>query len=118
MGGLASLHILQAMVFPGGGRVTECSVEREHRPPSRCPSSPYPVRLPTSDTECVSRPPSKMDFASLMAAQISESKSSSPPSDAQPPSASTSKYLKRSELEAQRQAAYVAEQARLEKERE
>jgi pre-mRNA-splicing factor 18 len=59
-----------------------------------------------------------MDFASLMAAQISKSKSTSPPSDAQPPSASTSKYLKRSELEAQRQVAYAAEQARLEKERE
>jgi pre-mRNA-splicing factor 18 len=59
-----------------------------------------------------------MDFASLMSAQISKSKSTSPPSDAQSPSASTSKYLKRSELEAQRQAAYVAEQARLDKERE
>lgn len=53
-----------------------------------------------------------------MSAQISKSKSTSPPSDTQSPSASTSKYLKRSELEAQRQAAYVAEQARLEKERE
>src|SRR5271168_4574638 len=56
-----------------------------------------------------------MDFASLMSAQISKSKSQ-PAS--QSPSAPTSKFVKRSELEAQRQAAYVAEQARLEAERE
>lgn len=58
----------------------------------------------------------KMDFASLMSAQISKSKS--PTSDTPSSSSQASKYLKRSELEAQRQAAYVAEQARLEKERE
>jgi pre-mRNA-splicing factor 18 len=57
-----------------------------------------------------------MDFASLMSAQISKSKP--PLSDTISPSASNSKYLKRSELEAQRQAAYVAEQARVESERE
>jgi pre-mRNA-splicing factor 18 len=57
-----------------------------------------------------------MDFASLMSAQISKSKS--PPSDAQTSSTSSSKYLKRSELEAQRQEAYTAEQARLKAERE
>ena len=58
-----------------------------------------------------------MDFASLMSAQISKS---NPPtlSETQSSSAPSSKYLKRSELEAQRQAAYVAEQARLETERE
>jgi pre-mRNA-splicing factor 18 len=57
-----------------------------------------------------------MDFASLMSSQISKSKP--PPSETQSPSAPTSKYLKRSELEAQRQADYAAEQARLESERE
>ena len=51
-----------------------------------------------------------------MSTQISKSKP--PPSDMQSPSAPTSKYLKRSELEGQRQAAYIAEQARLEAERE
>jgi pre-mRNA-splicing factor 18 len=56
-----------------------------------------------------------MDFASLMSAQISKSKSQPAP---QSPSAPTSKFVKRSELEAQRQAAYIAEQARLEAERE
>src|SRR2546421_5494746 len=57
-----------------------------------------------------------MDFASLMSAQISKSKP--PSSETQPASAQSSKYLKRSELESQRQAAYLAEQARLEAERE
>ena len=51
-----------------------------------------------------------------MSAQISKSKS--PASETQSASAPTSKYLKRSDLEAQRQAAYVAEQARLEAQRE
>ena len=50
-----------------------------------------------------------------MSAQISKSKSQS---TSQTSSAPTSKFVKRSELEAQRQAAYVAEQARLEAERE
>ena len=58
----------------------------------------------------------KMDFASLMSAQISKPKPSA--SETQSTFAPTSKYLKRSDLEAQRQAAYVAEQARLEAERE
>ncbi|KAF2714908.1 hypothetical protein K504DRAFT_395717 [Pleomassaria siparia CBS 279.74] len=45
-----------------------------------------------------------MDFAKLMSAQIKKSKESAPPDS------SNKKYLKRSELEAQRQAAYLAEQ--------
>jgi len=56
----------------------------------------------------------KMDFAKLMAAQIAKSKEQAPPAS------SEKKYLKRSEIEAQRQAAYMAEQkateeARIEK---
>ncbi|KAL9123705.1 MAG: hypothetical protein Q9217_006891, partial [Psora testacea] len=52
-----------------------------------------------------------MDFASLMSAEISKSKS--------PPSAeSTKKYLKKAELEAQRQEAYLQEQTSLQRERE
>lgn len=45
-----------------------------------------------------------MDFAKLMSAQINKAKASAQPSDAD------KKYLKRSEVEAQRQAAYHAEQ--------
>lgn len=66
----------------------------------------------------------KMDFASLMSKQIQKAKSSPTPPQSAPTtdtstttSTSTSKYLKRSELEAARQAAYAAEQARLESER-
>ena len=53
-----------------------------------------------------------MDFASLMSAEISKSKS--------PPTASesTKKYLKKAELEAQRQEAYLQEQAALRREQE
>ncbi|KAF2183288.1 potassium channel regulatory factor [Zopfia rhizophila CBS 207.26] len=46
-----------------------------------------------------------MDFAKLMSAQIKKGKERAPPSDS-----SNKKYLKRSEIEAQRQAAYLAEQ--------
>lgn len=53
-----------------------------------------------------------MDFKKLMSAQISKAKAS-----AQPPESSEKKYLKRSELEAQRQAAYMAEQEAAEKAR-
>ncbi|KAL2357105.1 Prp18 domain-containing protein [Cryomyces antarcticus] len=52
-----------------------------------------------------------MDFASLMSAQISKAKPSTTSSSNEP---SQKKYLKRSELKAQRQAAYVAEQKALE----
>ncbi|KAF2143480.1 uncharacterized protein K452DRAFT_269035 [Aplosporella prunicola CBS 121167] len=53
-----------------------------------------------------------MDFAKLMSAQIAKSKSSTPTDDP------SKKYLKRSELEAQRQAAYIAEQKAAEEARE
>lgn len=49
-----------------------------------------------------------MDFASLMSAAISKDKSSAP---------SEKKYLKRSEIEEQRRAAYLEEQAKLEAEK-
>jgi pre-mRNA-splicing factor 18 len=52
-----------------------------------------------------------MDFKNLLAAQISKAKASAPPPDAE------KKYIKRSELEAQRQAAYLAEQEAAEKAR-
>lgn len=58
-----------------------------------------------------------MDFASLMSAQISKTKPQNHASPSPTPS-QQSKYLKRSELEAARQAAYAAEQAKLEAERE
>lgn len=53
-----------------------------------------------------------MDFASLMSAEISKSKS--PPVQSQ----ATKKYLKKAELETQRQEAYLQEQAALQRERE
>jgi hypothetical protein len=46
-----------------------------------------------------------MDFAKLMSAQIKKGKEAAPPSNSQ-----NKKFLKRSEIEAQRQAAYQAEQ--------
>ncbi|KAF8423337.1 Prp18 domain-containing protein [Tirmania nivea] len=51
-----------------------------------------------------------MDFASILSTEIKKRKPSTP-------SASTSKYLKRSDLESARQAEYLASQARLESER-
>lgn len=57
-----------------------------------------------------------MDFASLMSAQIAKSKSQSPAANAST-NTPQSKYLKRSEVEAQRQAAYAAEQEALERAR-
>ena len=56
-----------------------------------------------------------MDFASLMSAEISKkAQQSSPP----PTSESTKSYLKRADLEAQRQQAYLDEQAAIQRERE
>lgn len=53
-----------------------------------------------------------MDFAKLMSAHIKKSKESAPPESTE------KKYLKRSEIEAQRQAAYRAEQEAAEKARQ
>lgn len=53
-----------------------------------------------------------MDFAKLMSAHIKKGKESAPPSEPD------KKYLKRSEVEAQRQAAYRAEQEAAEKARQ
>ncbi|KAL2402404.1 hypothetical protein ABEF95_000554 [Exophiala dermatitidis] len=70
-----------------------------------------------------------MDFKSLMAAQIAKAKpaaSPSPPESSPSPTpdpstttttTTTAKYVRRAELEAARQAAYAAEQARIEAER-
>jgi len=64
-----------------------------------------------------------MDFAALMSAEISKSKSAVKPPASPSPTTSLSsdqppsKYLKRSDLETQRIAAYEAEQARLEADR-
>lgn len=57
-----------------------------------------------------------MDFKSLMAAQIAKSKSKPAPSAS--PEPSNTKYLRRAELEAAREAAYAAEQAKIEAERQ
>ncbi|PVH97753.1 tubulin nucleotide-binding domain-like protein [Periconia macrospinosa] len=54
-----------------------------------------------------------MDFAKLMSAHIKKGKESAPPSNS-----GDKKYLKRSELEAQRQAAYRAEQEAAERAKE
>ncbi|EEH50469.1 mRNA splicing protein PRP18 [Paracoccidioides brasiliensis Pb18] len=56
-----------------------------------------------------------MDFATLMAKEISKAKS---PETSTPSSGSGKQYVKRSELEAARLAAYNAEQEKLRKERE
>lgn len=53
-----------------------------------------------------------MDFASLMAAQISKSKAQAPSESA------ASKYKRRADLEAERQANYAAEQERIQQEKE
>lgn len=59
-----------------------------------------------------------MDFASLMTAEISKSTTKPSPSPTPTPSEPTKKYLKRAELEAQRQRAYLAEQAAIQRDRE
>ncbi|KIV82790.1 hypothetical protein PV11_04869 [Exophiala sideris] len=56
-----------------------------------------------------------MDFKALMAAQIAKSKPKPTPSAS--PEPSNQKYLRRAEVEAAREAAYAAEQARIESER-
>lgn len=58
-----------------------------------------------------------MDFSKLMAAQIAKTSSKSSPSPAPTKPTTTSKYLKRSEVEAAREAAYLAEQAAIESQR-
>lgn len=55
-----------------------------------------------------------MDFAALMSKEISKTSSSSSP----PPTESTKKYLRRADIEAQRQEAYVKDQQALQRERE
>ena len=58
-----------------------------------------------------------MDFASLMSTEISKSRPTlSKPSSS--PAESTKKYLKRADLEAQRQQAYLDDQAAIQRERE
>ena len=61
-----------------------------------------------------------MDFAALMSAQISKSKSAAPPTPpaSESSSATTSKYLSRRQIEEQRERDYLASQARLEAERQ
>lgn len=59
-----------------------------------------------------------MDFASLMSAEISKSSSKPPSSPTPTPTEPTKKYLKRAELEAQRQQAYLDEQASIQRDRE
>ena len=66
------------------------------------------LQHPTQSTSIVA-----MDFAKLMSAQIKKGKES-----ASPAPSSEKKYLKRSEIEAQRQAAYRAEQEAEEKARQ
>jgi len=61
-----------------------------------------------------------MDFSKLMAAQIARTSNKASPSatsSAVPVKSTTSKYLKRSEVEAAREAAYLAEQAAIESQR-
>ncbi|KAF2431576.1 pre-mRNA splicing factor [Tothia fuscella] len=58
-----------------------------------------------------------MDFTSLMKAQISKSKPTAPPKNDAKTSEAQKQYLKRSEIEAQREAAYLADQKALEEAR-
>ncbi|RMZ81824.1 hypothetical protein DV738_g2007, partial [Chaetothyriales sp. CBS 135597] len=58
-----------------------------------------------------------MDFKSLMAAQISKAKSV-PSKTATTSTTTTTKFVRRADIEAERQKAYAEEQARLEAERE
>ncbi|MCJ1336617.1 mRNA splicing protein prp18 [Bachmanniomyces sp. S44760] len=58
-----------------------------------------------------------MDFASLMSSEISKTVKTSPPPAASPIE-TTKKYLKRAEIEAQRQEAYLQEQKAIQRERE
>lgn len=55
-----------------------------------------------------------MDFSKLMAAQIAKTSTKSTSSPSSAPTKPASKYLKRSEVEAAREAAYLAEQAAIE----
>jgi len=55
-----------------------------------------------------------MDFAALMAKEISKSRPNKAANDSEPPK----KFMKRSEVEAERQAKYLAEQRAIEAERE
>lgn len=55
-----------------------------------------------------------MDFAALMSKEISKTSSSS----SQPPIESTKKYLRRADIEAQRQETYIKDQQALQRERE
>lgn len=57
-----------------------------------------------------------MDFAALMAKEISKSKAQPPKTAAEP--APTKKFMKRSDVEAERQATYLAEQRAIEAARE
>ncbi|OCT49848.1 mRNA splicing factor [Cladophialophora carrionii] len=62
-----------------------------------------------------------MDFKSLMSAQIAKAKPKPTPSPSKSPTpeaVANSKYLRRAELEAARQAAYLAEQEKIQAERE
>lgn len=59
-----------------------------------------------------------MDFASLMSAQISKARQTTPPSSSSSTPQPEKKYQKRSEIEAERRAAYVAQQLALEAEKE
>lgn len=59
-----------------------------------------------------------MDFASLMSAEISKSSSKPSSSPIPTPTETTKKYLKRAELEAQRQQAYLDDQAAIQCDRE
>ena len=64
-----------------------------------------------------------MDFKAVMSAQIAKTKprQAAPPSPSKSPapdSAATSKYMRRADLEAARQQAYLAEQERIQTERE
>ena len=56
-----------------------------------------------------------MDFASLMSTEISKSRKKPPPD---PSTESTKKYLKQADIEAQRQQAYLDEQAAIQRDRE
>ncbi len=65
----------------------------------------------------LTKPPT-MDFASLMSTEITKSRPNPPPNSSTNSSDSTKKYLKRADLEAQRQQAYLDDQNAIQRERE
>lgn len=80
---------------------------------SHIKTSLFPFINQLTYSQSVNEATLKMDFATLMSKEISKSSSSSAPTNE-----STKKYLRRADIEAQRQEIYLQEQQALQRERE